>query len=135
MKTRIKIVELNNGNKQFVCQEDRFEFYTPVTLFIVLLMLGLCFGWEKTSFFWVMACVVMYAIATYQHGDWVSLQYELPLTLEIKTYDGIPQYAPAVYGNIEEAKKFLDEYIVKGKKLEDAKDGNKIKSVTYEKYP
>lgn len=127
MKTRIKVVELNNGEKTFTCQaEDKethhFNIFIIFMMFVFLtasIMISI-----ETKYNWFILGIII--------SLWIARKLESPYSI-IYTMDDNP--SEGIFNNIDEAKKLIDDYlqyIANQKHQEHLKE---IKSKQFIKYP
>jgi hypothetical protein len=127
METRIRIEEYNDGGKTYSCQRNcKSTLYIAYMCFITILVISWWMSFldaltfEKLTF--TIAITFLLGMAYWRQGDWQTLQ--IPYTSE-----------PATFNNLQDAEKFLDEYIEKEKEEEVKRNGRQVVSVWNTKYP
>lgn len=105
-KTRIKVVELNSGKKEYVC-----EFDTSDKAQLIFLLF--------TAF------ATLHAIHALVYGIWIEMRYRLP-DLTLKNI-----YSPARFNTLAEAESFLQQWNKEQEAIKYAEQQGQVKQVTY----
>lgn len=111
MKTRIKIVEYNNGRKEYVCEKN-----DVLPFWLMFSILGI-------------PIYVIYLI----YGNWHPIKKIDETAID---YNGQGQvcYVGAIFDNHQDAEKFMDKYIKDEEEKKIAEYQRQIKTTVYFKY-
>ncbi len=139
MKTRIQKIEYNNGIIKYECQINTLEkniyaiLASPIIIFIIMMCRKVNFERPEVMFFSSILLVLIgyciYDIILRWQTMCITDIYEVEIGKQVVTNEA------AVFNNLNDAKRFIDNRLKKESDNNTIKNEKKIKTKTIIKYP